>query len=69
MRPLIMTVFVSADGRRARGPVSPPGVPLLLGAGRRLFSTTDKDATQLELVEHAAYDIGVQPKAYDAVRL
>src|SRR5690606_38001464 len=34
--------------------------PVLLGAGKRLFSTTDKDATKLRLVEYEAYGNGVQ---------
>lgn len=42
--------------------------PLLLGAGRRLFSTADKDATKLELVDHAAYANGVQKQVFDVVR-
>lgn len=42
--------------------------PVLLGAGKRLFSSSDKDATHLELVEHAAYGNGVQMKVYDVVR-
>jgi dihydrofolate reductase len=28
--------------------------PLLLGAGKRLFSTTDKETQKLKLVDHAA---------------
>ena len=42
--------------------------PLLLGAGRRLFSTADKDATKLELVAHAAYANGIQKQVFDVVR-
>lgn len=42
--------------------------PLLLGAGKRLFSTTDKDARKLRLVEHAAYSNGVQLNVLDVVR-
>jgi len=41
--------------------------PVLLGAGRRLFSTTDKDATTLRLVEHEAYPNGIQKQIYDVV--
>lgn len=41
--------------------------PLLLGAGKRLFSTADKDAQSLALVEHAAYGNGVQKMIYDVV--
>ncbi|NLT06529.1 MAG: dihydrofolate reductase family protein [Solirubrobacterales bacterium] len=39
--------------------------PVLLGAGRRLFSEADKDATKLELVEHDVYANGVQKLVYD----
>lgn len=42
--------------------------PLLLGAGRRLFSGTDKDATKLELKESEAYGNGVQKQVFDVVR-
>ncbi len=42
--------------------------PLLLGAGRRLFSSADKDVTRLRLVEHEAYSNGVQKQVYDVVR-
>lgn len=42
--------------------------PLLLGAGRRLFSAADKDATKLALVEHAAYANGIQKQVFDVVR-
>jgi dihydrofolate reductase len=42
--------------------------PLLLGAGRRLFSEADKDATKLELVEQEAYGNGVQKQVWDVVR-
>jgi dihydrofolate reductase len=42
--------------------------PLLLGAGKRLFSETDKDTTKLKLVEHEAYPNGVQKQIYDVVR-
>ncbi|RPK76307.1 dihydrofolate reductase family protein [Streptomyces sp. ADI95-17] len=41
--------------------------PLLLGAGKRLFSDTDKDAQKLKLVEHAAYSNGLQMKVFDVV--
>jgi dihydrofolate reductase len=41
--------------------------PLLLGAGKRLFSRTDKDVTKLSLVEHAVYPNGIQMKIYDVV--
>ncbi|MGW7103277.1 dihydrofolate reductase family protein [Streptomyces sp. NPDC054838] len=42
--------------------------PLLLGAGKRLFSATDKDAQKLKLVEHAAYANGLQLNVFDVVR-
>ncbi|MER5807876.1 dihydrofolate reductase family protein [Streptomyces sp. NPDC002033] len=42
--------------------------PLLLGAGKRLFSTADKDAQQLKLVEHEAYANGVQKNVFDVIR-
>jgi dihydrofolate reductase len=41
--------------------------PLLLGAGNRLFSDTDKDTTRLRLVESAAYSNGVQMQVFDVV--
>ncbi|GAA2942765.1 dihydrofolate reductase family protein [Streptomyces enissocaesilis] len=42
--------------------------PLLLGAGKRLFSATDKDAQKLKLVEHEAYANGLQKNVFDVVR-
>ena len=42
--------------------------PILLGAGKRLFSETDKDATKLNLVEHEAYPNGIQKQIFDVVR-
>ncbi|MEB3371844.1 dihydrofolate reductase family protein [Saccharopolyspora mangrovi] len=42
--------------------------PLLLGAGKRLFSDTDKDAQKLELVEHEAYPNGVQKNVFNVIR-
>ena len=42
--------------------------PLLLGAGKRLFSTADKDAQKLKLVEYDAYANGVQKNVFDVVR-
>ncbi len=42
--------------------------PLLLGAGRRLFSSADKETTHLTLVEHAVYSNGIQKQVYDVVR-
>ena len=41
--------------------------PVLLGAGKRLFSDSDRDAVKLDLVEHQAYANGVQMKIYDVV--
>ncbi|MFJ1880872.1 dihydrofolate reductase family protein [Streptomyces sp. NPDC088137] len=41
--------------------------PLLLGAGKRLFSDTDKDTQKLKLVEHAAYSNGLQMNVFDVV--
>ncbi|MDR7274986.1 dihydrofolate reductase family protein [Catenuloplanes atrovinosus] len=42
--------------------------PVLLGAGKRLFSTADKDLTKLALVEHEVYKNGVQKQVFDVVR-
>ncbi|MEU9130903.1 dihydrofolate reductase family protein [Kitasatospora sp. NPDC048540] len=42
--------------------------PLLLGAGKRLFSTTDKDTQKLSLVEHEVYSNGLQKQVLDVVR-
>lgn len=42
--------------------------PVLPGAGKRLFSVTDKDATKLSLVDHDTYGNGVQMKIYDVIR-
>ncbi|WP_329127440.1 dihydrofolate reductase family protein [Streptomyces sp. NBC_01465] len=42
--------------------------PLLLGAGKRLFSGTDKDTQKLKLVEHEAYANGLQKQIFDVVR-
>ncbi|MFD7992110.1 dihydrofolate reductase family protein [Streptomyces mexicanus] len=41
--------------------------PLLLGAGKRLFSTTDKDTQRLRLVEHEVYANGLQKNVFDVV--
>ncbi|MEV8018827.1 dihydrofolate reductase family protein [Streptomyces sp. NPDC086554] len=41
--------------------------PLLLGAGKRLFSGTDKDTQQLKLIEHEAYSNGIQLNVFDVV--
>lgn len=42
--------------------------PVLLGAGKRLFSTADKELTRLELVEHEAYPNGIQKQVFEVVR-
>lgn len=42
--------------------------PTLLGAGKRLFSTTDKDKQMLTLVESTAYANGIQKLIYDVAR-
>lgn len=42
--------------------------PLLLGAGKRLFSAADKDAQKLKLVEHEVYANGLQKQVFDVVR-
>jgi dihydrofolate reductase len=42
--------------------------PLLLGAGKRLFSEADKDKTMLRLVEQQAYSNGIQKQVFDVVR-
>ncbi|HEU4676936.1 MAG TPA: dihydrofolate reductase family protein, partial [Motilibacteraceae bacterium] len=41
--------------------------PVLLGAGKRLFSETDQDARKLVLVEHEVYGNGVQKNVFDVV--
>jgi dihydrofolate reductase len=42
--------------------------PVLLGAGKRLFSEADKERTKLRLVEQEAYGNGVIKLIYDVVR-
>lgn len=42
--------------------------PLLLSAGKRLFSTADKDAQILSLTEHEAYGNGIQKMIFDVAR-
>lgn len=42
--------------------------PLLLGAGKRLFSAMDKDTQKLKLVEHEVYANGLQKNVFDVVR-
>ena len=41
--------------------------PLLLGAGKRLFSATDKDKQMLKVVESESYSNGLQKLVYDVV--
>ncbi|MEZ5219239.1 MAG: dihydrofolate reductase family protein [Ilumatobacteraceae bacterium] len=42
--------------------------PVLLGAGKRLFSESDVDAVKLALVECEAYRNGIVKQVYDVVR-
>ncbi|WP_020658251.1 dihydrofolate reductase family protein [Amycolatopsis benzoatilytica] len=42
--------------------------PVLLGAGKRLFSETDKDKQPLKLVESEAYRNGIQKQIFEFVR-
>ncbi|SCE97090.1 Dihydrofolate reductase [Micromonospora viridifaciens] len=42
--------------------------PVLLGAGKRLFSDTDKDKQNLKLIESASYANGIQKLVYDVIR-
>ena len=42
--------------------------PLLLGSGKRLFSTPDRDLTSLKLTESESYSNGVQKQLFDVVR-
>lgn len=42
--------------------------PVLLGAGKRLFSDTDKDKLNLKVVESESYANGIQKLVYDVVR-
>ena len=42
--------------------------PVLLGAGKRLFSDADRDKTMLKLVDHEAYSNGIQKQVFDVVR-
>ena len=42
--------------------------PVLLGAGKRLFSATDKDKQTLKLVESETYSNGIQKLVYDVIR-
>ncbi|GIJ20742.1 dihydrofolate reductase family protein [Micromonospora lutea] len=42
--------------------------PVLLGAGQRLFSDTDRDKQNLTLVESESYANGIQKLVYDVTR-
>lgn len=42
--------------------------PVLLGAGKRLFSDADKDKVNLKVVESESYGNGIQKLVYDVVR-
>lgn len=42
--------------------------PVLLGAGKRMFSDTDKDKQSLRLTESDSYGNGIQKLVYDVVR-
>ena len=41
--------------------------PVLLGAGKRLFSDSDKDKQNLKLIESESYANGIQKLVYDVV--
>ena len=41
--------------------------PVLLGAGKRLFSSTDKAVQKLKLVESETYSNGIQKNVFDVV--
>jgi dihydrofolate reductase len=42
--------------------------PVLLGAGKRLFSAADRDKQSLKVVESESYGNGIQKLVYDVVR-
>ncbi|ATY11155.1 deaminase [Amycolatopsis sp. AA4] len=42
--------------------------PVLLGAGKRLFSETDKDKQPLKLIESESYSNGIQKQIFEFVR-
>jgi dihydrofolate reductase len=42
--------------------------PVLLGAGKRLFSEADKALTKLQLIEHDVYSNGVQKQVFEVQR-
>ena len=41
--------------------------PVLLGAGKRLFSAADKDKQSLKVVESETYGNGIQKLVYDVI--
>jgi len=41
--------------------------PLLLGAGKRMYSDTDKDKQLLTLIDSVSYDNGIQELVYEVV--
>lgn len=41
--------------------------PLLLGAGKRLFSSTDKETQKLKLIDHEVYSNGLQKQVFDVL--
>ena len=41
--------------------------PLLLGAGQKLFSDTDKDTRKLKLVDSEAFSNGIQKNIFDVI--
>ena len=41
--------------------------PVLLGAGKRMWSDTDKEKQMLRLIESESYDNGIQKLVYDVV--
>jgi dihydrofolate reductase len=42
--------------------------PVLLGAGKRLFSDSDVDKTKLTVLESESYPNGIQKLVYEVVR-
>ncbi|MFJ4689159.1 dihydrofolate reductase family protein [Streptomyces sp. NPDC091377] len=42
--------------------------PVLLGAGKRMFSTSDKDTQKLRLLEQETYSNGLQKQVFEVVR-
>jgi dihydrofolate reductase len=42
--------------------------PVLLGAGKRLFSDTEQDKQNLKLIESESYANGIQKLVYDVIR-